>query len=574
MTKLCSLSCASFVTAAFASFPLTANAQVSPSRVTPDTLRPAPTSQQHALLLSGGAGLQPPPGANQLKVSLRRLTIAGAFPELDDANRAFALAIEGRLITVAQIYDLANVLEQAYARAGYVLARITVPPQRLDDGGVLRIMVVDGFVETVKVDNVPERVRALVASRMASLIGQRHIKLEAIERRLLTAGDVPGLHLKSSLERGKMPGGALLIVDGTHQLVTATTTVDNHLAASLGAWSYETNVAVNSLLGLGEQLYVSENSGGDPNLLFNPSSPLRLFGAGAVLPLGLDGWIVNPEYTNSRTDPKVASGGLADIGRFWRLALRTSYPLIRTRTRTLTLTGAFEYISQNNFLPRFGTDLNSDRYGVLRTSAAYDTGLPWWNESMQFSEIYSHGTGGRDATDAVVSRVPLSRHGASPLFDKFNLDAHLIQPLPADFRFDLVGRFQTSFGAPLLASEQFFLDGPQAVSAYPSGSLPVDEGGTLRGELSRSFTVVKSAIPTILSPYAFGVVGIGRLNDPTIAEVALARAASVGGGLRSSIDAAGGYQGFSIGLEAARQYSNLPNLAHSWRGSVSLTIRF
>jgi hemolysin activation/secretion protein len=355
-------------------------------------------------------------------------------------------------------------------------------------------------------------------------------------------------------------------------LVTATNTVDNHLLASLGTWSYGTNVALNSPFGFGEQFYASANSGGDPNLTFNPTSPLRLLGAGAVLPLGLDGWMVNPEYTYSRTNPEVESGGLANVGHFWRFALRTSYSVIRARTQTFALTGTFEYISQNIVLPLFDIDLNRDRYGVLRGGAAYDTGLPWWNETLQVLATYSHGTSGRDAADAVASGVPLSRQGASPLFTKANVDAHLIQPLPEAFRFDLIGRVQATFGVPLLVPEQFFLDGPQAVSAYPSGSLPVDEGGTLRGELSRSFTV--PGTPLILSPYGFGVVGVGRLDDPTIVEVALVRAASVGGGLRSTLDSPDGYRGVTLGFELARQYSNLPNLQHFWRGNVSMSIRF
>jgi POTRA domain, ShlB-type len=44
----------------------------------------------------------------------------------------------------------------AYARAGYVLARVSVPDQKLNDHGVLRIVVVDGFVEKVEVDNAPD----------------------------------------------------------------------------------------------------------------------------------------------------------------------------------------------------------------------------------------------------------------------------------------------------------------------------------------------------------------------------------------------------------------------------------
>jgi hemolysin activation/secretion protein len=459
-------------------------------------------------------------------------------------------------------------------RAGYVLVRVTVPPQKLNDRGRLRIVVVDGFIEKVQVDNVPDRVRVLVANRMASLVGRRHIKLDEIERRLLVAGDVPGLRLKSTLARGKALGGALLVLEGTHRMVTATASMDNHLPTSLGTWSYGANVALNSAFGFGEQFYASTQSGGDLRRFSDSTSPLRVLGAGAVLPLGLDGWILNPEYTNSRSQPKPVNGGLASVGQFERFALRTSYPLIRTRKQTFTVTGAFEYINQNVALPLFATDLNRDRYGVLRTGTAYETGLPWWDAVLQSSATFSQGIGGRDRADADASGIPLWRQGAGPLFTKANVDAHLTQPLPAAFRVDLIGRGQASFGKPLLVSEQFSLDGPQAVSAYPSGTLNVDQGVTLRGELSRTFTMPSSVAPLILSPYGFGAFGAGRLIDPTVVEVAEVRGGAVGAGLRSGIDIAGGYQGVALGLEVARQFSNLPNLTHVWRGNFSMSIRF
>jgi hemolysin activation/secretion protein len=547
---------------------------VAPSQVTPQTLRPAAPSAPGELDLSGGARLQTPAGTAALSFIVGRVRIEGAFPELESETRSLTLTVEGHRVTVAQIYEFANALEQAYARAGFVLVRVTVPPQKLNDRGPLRIVVVDGFIEKVQVDNVPDRVRMLVASRMASLVGRRHIKLDEIERRLLIAGDVAGLRLKSTLARGKALGGVQLVLEGTHQPVSVTASIDNHLPSSLGTWSYGANVALNSAFGFGEQLYASAQSSGDLERIFDSSSPLRVLGAGAVLPLGLDGWILNPEYTNSRSQPEPVNGGLASIGQFERFALRTSYPLIRTRKQTFTLTGAFEYINQNVALPLFATDLYRDRYGVLRTGAADETGLPWWDAVLQSSATFSHGTGGRDRADADASGIPLSRQGAGPLFTKANVDAHLIQPLPAAFRIDLIGRGQASFGKPLLVSEQFSLDGPQAISAYPSGTLNVDEGGTLRGELSRTFTLPSSVAPLNLSPYGFGVLGAGRLINPTIVEVAEVRGGAVGAGLRSGIDLAGGYQGVTFGLEAARQFSNLPNLTHIWRGNFSMSIRF
>jgi hemolysin activation/secretion protein len=564
-----------FGVAALIAYPVAARSQaLAPSQVTPQTLRPVRPSVPGVPQLSDGVKLQTPAGTARLSFIVGRLVVEGTFPELEDETRALARAIEGRRVTVAKIYEFANALEQAYARAGYVLVRVTVPPQKLNDHGLLRIVVVDGFIEKVQVDNVSDRVRSLVASRMASLVGRRHIKLDEIERRLLIAGDVPGLRLKSTLARGRAPGGVLLVLEGTHRVVSATATVDNHLPSSLGTWSYGANVALNSAFGFGEQFYASAQSGGELKRIFDSNSPLRVLGAGAVLPLGVDGWTVNPEYTNSRSQPVPTTGGLTNIGQFERFALRTSYPVIRTRSETLSLNGAFEYISQNVALPLFATDLNRDRYGALRAGAAYEAGLPWWSETLRTSATLSHGTGGRTIADGVASGIPLSRQGGSPDFAKANVDAHLIQPLPDAFRFDLIGRAQASFRKPMLVSEQFSLDGPQAVSAYPSGTLNVDEGGTLRGELSRPFVIPGPDAPLMLSPYGFGAFGVGRLNDPTVVELTTIRAAAVGAGLRSGIDMPDGYRRATLSVEIARQFSNLPNLERAWRTNVSISIGF
>jgi hemolysin activation/secretion protein len=553
-------------------FAALAQVVVAPSQVTPQTLRPAPTNEPSGPAVSGPEALQAPAGANRVNVVVRRLAIEGGFPELERETRALAQPIEGHPVTVARIYEFANALEQAYARAGYVLARVTLPPQKLIDRGDVRIIIVDGFIEKVQVDNVAERVRELVASRTASLVGRRHITLAEIERSLLIAGDAPGLRLKSTLARGVSPGGALLVLEGTHQLVTGTVGVDDLLPASLGTWSYGGDVALNSPFGFGEQFYASARAGGDPGLIFNDTSPFWLLGAGIVAPLGLEGWTVNPEYTNSRTQPTPGMGVLANVGRFQRLALRTSYPLIRTRSQVLTLTGAFEYIVQNVTVPLLATDLSEDRYGAVRVGATSDSGLPWLNETLQASAVFSHGTGGRDGADA--SGVPLSQEGAGPLFAKANVDARLIQPLPQSFQFDLIGRGQDSFGKPLLVPEQLQLDGPLAVSGYPIGTLNVDEGASLRGELSRSLLVQGDGVPIDLTPYIFGAFGIGRLLEPTVLEVGVQRAASFGVGLRSNIDMPNGYQGASLGLEVARQYSDLKTVAHGWRGNVTLNVRF
>ncbi len=549
---------------------------VAPSQVTPKSVRPPSTNvPSTAAPASPEQEREAPPEVANLNITLKHVTIKGAFPEFESEARSFKAAIEGKRITVAKIYELANTLEEAYAKAGYFLVRVTVPPQKLEDGGTLRIAVIDGFIEKVDADKVPEQVREVVSRRMASLIGKHPIKLVETQRALLIAGDVPGLRLKSTLAQGETRGGVLVILDGTYHLATAMASIDNRLPSSLGTWSYSTNVALNSPFGFGELFYASRLSSTDLAEVSDWTARLGVLGVGAIVPLGTDGWTVNPEYTNSRSQP-VPAGGLEDVGRFQRLSLRTSYPVIRTRTQVFTLTGAFEYIRQNIALPQTGTDLNKDRYGALRAGGAYESGLPWWDETLQVSGTFSHGTGGRDGAEAAASGIPLSRQGAGPLFAKLNLEARLIQPLPESFNLDLTGRVQYSFGKPVLVSEQLALDGPAGVSSYPFGTINVDEGAVLRGELGRPFSVQGdgNAPPMIITPYGFGAYGTGRLMDPLAAETALIRAGAIGVGVRGNVDMPDGYQGVSLGLEVARQYSDLPLLAHAWRGNFIMSIRF
>jgi hypothetical protein len=120
---------------ALVAFPLAAQSQVVvPSQVTPENLRPAAPSAPGPPQISRGEPLKTPAGAESLSFIVGHVAIEGAFPELDGETRAFVHAVQGHRVSVAHIYELANAMEEAYARAGYVLARVTVPEQKLNSG--------------------------------------------------------------------------------------------------------------------------------------------------------------------------------------------------------------------------------------------------------------------------------------------------------------------------------------------------------------------------------------------------------------------------------------------------------
>ena len=510
--------------------------------------------------------------ASQLSVRVAHLRIEGAFPDMAETGEALKTAVEGKRLTVTEIFKLAQHLEEAYARAGYVLARVVVPPQTLHNDCTLRFVVVDGFIETVDVTAVPEHMRAVVLSYTESLAGRPHITLQEIERALLIAGDIAGLALKSALARGSREGGALLILEGRHQPVTVVLGLDNTLPASLGSWNRSASVSFNSPSGHGEQIYASTALGDPLTDLPDLASPLRLFGGGAILPVGRDGWLVNPEYTRSLTRPFVGDDGIAEHGLFERILVRTSYPLIRTRSRSLLIDGAVAHITQRMDAPEFATRLSEDRYTVFRIGGSLGEHLSG-GASLRVAGHISRGIGGRSPHEAASSGIPLSRQEAEPVFTKIDAIVQLMWPLPDGVQLEIIGKGQLSFADALLRPEQFALDGRDAVATLPDDPLTVDEGMTVRAELSRAIGLEGSSGTMILVPYVFGAAGWGRLNAPTVLEASMLSTASVGAGLRSVRERDDG-SGIVLTIEIARRFSDDAENSDGWHAGVSTNIQF
>lgn len=505
-----------------------------------------------------------PTNAANLSFTVGRIEVEGTFPGFAGETQAVLGPVRGKRITVAQLYELATALEHAYAAAGYILARVSIPPQKLRDGVTVRFAVIDGRIERIDVRNVPERLRNAVMARMAPIVGEPHITLAEIERRLLLTSDLPGIRLRSTLAAGTTPGGTLLIVEGEQSYVTGTVSVDNRLPRSLGMWTTNSNFAANDVLGFGEQFYGSYSASPDLS-----GSRLQIFGGGLVAPIGSDGLTINPEYTESIAQPAPSLGAPATIGDFRRVALHLNYPLIRTRAETLALTATIEGDEETLSPTGFSTDLYRDEYAAARFQAGYDFFLPW-GAPVHFGGTFSQGLGGRHGTAA----VPLSAQGSNPDFSKFNVIASLQQPLPESFQFGLTAQGQVSFDKPMMVAEQIDLDGTNALSTFASGTLPVDQGGTLRAELSRPFLAVAFGSPVTISPYVFGAAGIGELVMPTAVQRHDIDAESLGAGVRTGAGIVGAPVGATIAIEGGREYSNLPGLGAGYRINFLANLAF
>jgi hemolysin activation/secretion protein len=538
--------------------PAAASAQTA-SQITPNSFRPA-LAHQGGFSVSGAPGLETPGGADKLFVRLSGVSVKGGLPQLAAATAELEARLTGRRISGADLFAAARDLEAAYARFGYVLVRIVLPPQRLVDGARLSLVVVDGFIERVETKGVPERVRQRIETLLGPLTQQRGLTLQEIERRVLLAGDTPGVILRSTLAPGKANGATVLVIDGTYQAVSATLTADNTLSQALGRTSSGLGLDFNSIAGFGELVYLRASgypNGGD-NGFFDRYPRNRTLAGGFVLPLWLDGLTFNTEYTDARTTPR-AVAGIQSTDTFERLSLRLRYAWLRGRAANFNSELWFDAQNERQSLSAAAVraPLSDDRLRVLRFVNDGDMLTPW-GATISGRATASFGLGAfgaRRAADASPI-LPLSRQGADATFQKLDITLGYIQPLAEHLVASVSARAQTSFGAPLAHSEQIGIANTTGLSALDAGSVAGDQGYVVRGELSSPWSVPlpTSAIGMVASPYVFAAHGKVMLQEPTALEASSIRATSYGGGLRLGGAVPGALSNGSLTLEYGRTH--------------------
>ncbi|MFK0161054.1 ShlB/FhaC/HecB family hemolysin secretion/activation protein [Rhizobium sp. NPDC090279] len=550
------------------------------SQVTPQSFEPQLQKQSSGIVIPEASGPVAPKGAEKLTVRLKAVKVEGGLPGFAEDEARITKGLSGKQVTAAALFEAAGQLERAYAAGGYGLVRVVLPAQRLTDGAVLRIVVIDGFVENIDTSHLPGNIRDRIAKMLAPLVGEKGLTNDEIERRLLLAGDLPGTILRSTLSRGTKPGGSVLTIEARYKPVTGFISGDNNSTDALGHYNTGIGVDFNSVLGLGELIYLRASGAprfGGGEGYFTGSPRNRSLAGAVTFPIGIDGLTLNLEATAARTTPETGASGLQFMSDFTRYSARLAYPLIRSRELTLNLNGGFDAQDEElELLNGGGVTLSKDRLRILRTGADlswYVSGDALVSASMTGS-FGINGLGARDAADAAASGTPLSRQGADADFQKLEVTLGYRQPVAEHLTFDLRARAQTSFGQPLLNSEQIGIVSSAGLSSFPTGAMQGDSGFVLRAEaqfpFASSFALpfgwpefpaqqgtnlpdgTTTAGAVVISPYVFGAYGGVKLYDPTALENGFSRGAAYGVGLRLAAAEQASFNSTNVNLEYGR----------------------
>ena len=484
-----------------------------------------------------GGGVEAPAGAAALKVKPSGLVVSGSLPGLEAETSAIEARLKDKRVNGADLFAAARDLEAAYARAGYLLVRVSLPPQTLRDGQPLKLVVTDGYVEAIDASALPDQARKRIEAVLAPLVGERSLTRSALERRMLLAGDVPGVMLRSTLKAGTRPGAAVIVVDGRYDAVTGQVFADNSLSKDLGHYSVGVGANFNNLLGHGEVGYLRLS--GYPGFgddIFSGDPRNRQMVAGFTLPITTDGLWFGMEGVDSRTHP-TSDLGYTMLDHYQRLSTRLGYSWVRSRDFNTSSVISFDIADEEQKIDLGGTrsSWSEDRTRVLRLTQQGDVFLPW-GAALSGDATLSFGLDAFGARNGSVA-LPLSRDGAEPDFTKLEMSGRYGQSFLQDrLQLSLSGKAQTSFGDPLVSSEQFGLGGFDWLSAYGSGEINGDAGAAVRAELAFPMALPQldqyPALGSVISPYTFAAAGIARLEKASAVELGVTRAVSFGAGLR------------------------------------------
>ncbi len=413
-------------------------------------------------------------------IPVKRFRFVGNRSIDERALQAVVAKYIGQDLTPAKLQSIADEIAAVYQDQG-LLASTTLPRQDVSEGEIT-IQVTEAKFGGIVFDDaqlgvgirVPlDTIKKFV--ERGQVAGQQ-MSLEALDRGLLLADDLPGVTVQGALEAGESDGETNVRLKVTpRSWYSGDVTANNYGARSTGQNQALANLSFASPLRLGDQLQVlALYSSGSQYGRLSYSAPVGASG----LRLGAN--VSYMTYRNvlsdfAATEPK---------GSSTVLGVTALYPLVRTRTRNVYLNAEFDQKYFNNQSRgadgEFATtsdyrinvlylSVNANQYdgwgGGGSTTGSLNLGIG--NVGLSQSPSYAYDQSGYQ-TSGGYSRLRWSLNRTQTLTDK------------TSFYVAASGQFASK---NLDSSEKFFLGGPYGVRAYPSNEGSGSEGKMLNVEL-------------------------------------------------------------------------------------------
>lgn len=428
-----------------------------------------------------------PPDAEKLRFRLKDIHVEGATRF--DARELLAphMALRGKVVSVKQIYVVANAIQQRYLDAGYGFVMVYLPPQKITTGDVT-LRVVEGYVHRVVME--PDHKSIAVAQAKQTLMAAKPLPTKLLEEQMLLINDLPGVQVKAVVEPDKKAGkeGALLLrLVATHKRFEGSIGVNNFGSRFNGTVQGIATVSVNNALGRDDKTSVTA-MGAVPlrEARYVAVEHREQVGLRTSVGVQVSGSGNRPGHTLKRQEVKGASRGVM---------FDVVHTVVRSREENLIVRAS---VSANDYeTDILGTDLYDDKLRVARIGLNYDT-VDRLDGSNALNVTLSKGVdafGARKTGSANLSRA----EGHSD-FTKVETIAWRLQPVGNSWSFYglINGQWVSD---PLLSSEEFGFGGGAVGRAFDVAELSGDHG--LSGTVELRYLGLAEQHDVLMQPFVF-----------------------------------------------------------------------
>ena len=429
-----------------------------------DQKRPTPLSQPKIQITEEGTPTDPTGGA---QFTLRSLQIAGATVFSEDELLAPYRELFGSPISFAHLYAITAGLTKKYRDAGYLLSRVIIPEQEVDQSGaVIRLLVVEGFIESIEYtgdERILERFKSYFAPVEKKLVGRKPLKHSDFERYMLLMQDVAGITISSRLQKGTQLGSATLVLDVQGDLVEGNLGWGNTGTEASGPGIASAGLSVNTLPVIGAQTTVSYAQANNYREYWSVQVAERY--------QMWNGLTFNASYAYSDS-PEMDT----DFARLFDYTtwshtfnVGASYPLIRSRD--LNLSFGVNYEHRNSKADVFNERFTRDRLRTLSVNANMDFSDALGGVTQIIPTVYR----GLNVFDASDESFDASNSLAPAEFWKFGIYVSRDQALPHGFSLFTAAEAQFS-DSSLSSYNKFYMGGSQFGRGYDPGVIEGDNG--------------------------------------------------------------------------------------------------
>lgn len=385
----------------------------------------------------------------------------------DAALQSAVASFIGRDLSFEELQTVPDVVAAAYRAAGR-LAQVSLPAQDITDG-VVQIDLLEARYGGMRIESeLSQRVRPAVLEGVFARAQRKGepLDMDALDRALLLADDLPGVSVAGTLAPGAQDGETALVLRTTDELaIMGEIAIDNTGARSTGSDRVSVSVTLNSPTGHAElvNLNLMQTQGSD-------------YGRVALsVPLGADGLRMGANVSSLRytvVNGPVGGEAVPIKGSSGSAGLDLSYPWVRARSHNVYFSAAYDQKTFRNqdteLRSHYGSralslGVSGNRFDSWGGGGAISASLQW--RSGQLVDMRAH----TQSDDILRS------------FQKISYALTRQQAISADHSLLVTLSGQHASHA-LDSSEKFYLGGAQSVRAYPVSELGGERGQALSAE--------------------------------------------------------------------------------------------